>query len=800
MGIPLTVLRSFRSRILALVLGLVTMVLTAAIVGIAVKARAAAQAQVGIQLRTAAETAREVLKFRGSQLATAVEVLTSDYGFKEAVSSADAATLLSAAENQRMRIDANLVIVLAPDGQPLASTGVLSPTTTADLRRLIAGDSDQETLQIYCLVDGRPYQLVLAPVLAPDRVGWTAMGFALDERVASDMSRLLGVDVSFVAGRGSEYLASSVDGQQHRPHIDMGRAPEAVPFVVAGESDKFLTWVNPIRSPNGPLTLVLQRSLASALRPYDDIRNSMLVIGAVLLIIASVLSVLLAQSATRPVEELTKAVERLQAGDYAVEVPPASTTELKGLASAFNAMRSAVADREATIRHQANHNALTGLPTRALISAMLADTLLEARAADRPVTVYLIEIHQFQSIIGSFGHAAGDEVLSEVARRLTAYGRAGAGVAHIGTDQFLVIADDVDRKAAARQAASIVDRLRGTFDYASVSFQLEMRVGAASFPSDGDDAAGLLQRADLALFRAKETGAAVGVYVEGDDSSQRDRLSILGELKRAIASNELELHYQPKVQARTGQVVGCEALVRWRHPQRGFIPPSEFIPHAERAGAIRFLTSWVIGTALADLARWAAAGMKLDVSINVSPVDFVDPGFADNVAMLLVQTGADAARVVLEVTESGAMKDLPATLSMMAQLRVLGFRFSIDDFGTGYSSLAHLKRLPVDEVKIDRSFIKELEEQRDDEVIVSSTINLGHALHLKVVAEGVEEASSWTLLGRLGCDLIQGYFVSKPLPVQEFTDWTRARIASHGCLEAPAAEAFEAAQPAAFTA
>jgi diguanylate cyclase (GGDEF)-like protein len=800
MGLPLTVLRSFRSRILALVLGLVTLVLTAAIVGIAVKARAAAEAQVGIQLRTAADTAGEVLKFRGSQLATAVQALTSDYGFKEAVSSADAATLLSAAENQRTRVDANLVIVLAPDGHPLASTGVLSPRTTADLRHLIGGDVDGETLQIYCLVDGRPYQMVLAPVLAPEPIGWTAMGFALDERVAADMSRLLGVDVSFLAGEEYEYQASSVDEEQHRPRIDMARAPEAAPFVVAGDSDRFLTWTNPIHSPNGALTLVLQRSLASALRPYDEIRNFMLGIGAVLLIIASVLSVLLAQSATRPVEDLTKAVERLEAGDYEVAVPPASTTELKGLAGAFNAMRSAVADREATIRHQANHNALTGLPTRALISSILADTLAKARAAQRPVTVYLIEIHQFQSIIGSFGHAAGDEVLSEVARRLTAYRRAGAGVAHIGTDQFLVIAEDVDRKAAARQAASIVDRLHGTFDYASVSFQLEMRVGAASFPSDGDGAAELLQRADLALFRAKETGTAVGVYIEGDDSSQRDRLSILGELRRAIASSELELHYQPKVLAKTGQIVGCEALVRWRHPQRGFIPPSEFIPHAERAGAIRFLTAWVVATALRDLARWEAAGLKLDVSINVAPVDFVDPGFADNVAMLLLQTGADASRVVLEVTESGAMKDLPATLSIMAQLRVLGIRFSIDDFGTGYSSLAHLKRLPVDEVKIDRSFIKELEAQRDDEVIVSSTINLGHALHLKVVAEGVEEASSWGLLGRLGCDLIQGYFVSKPLPVQEFTDWTIARIVSHGNPEVQAPEILGSAQPAAFTA
>jgi EAL domain-containing protein (putative c-di-GMP-specific phosphodiesterase class I) len=185
-----------------------------------------------------------------------------------------------------------------------------------------------------------------------------------------------------------------------------------------------------------------------------------------------------------------------------------------------------------------------------------------------------------------------------------------------------------------------------------------------------------------------------------------------------------------------------------------------------------------MGTALNDAARWEREGLSVDVSINVSPVDFADPGFADNVASLLLQTGANASRVILEVTESGAMKDIAATLRMMEQLRVLGLRFSIDDFGTGHSSLAHLKRLPVDEVKIDRSFIKELEAQGDDDVIVRSTVNLGHALDLKVVAEGVERASSWDALRRLGCDLIQGYFVSKPMPLAEFTAWASARSAS----------------------
>jgi diguanylate cyclase (GGDEF)-like protein len=778
MGMP--VLRSFRSRILALVLGLVTVVLTAAICAIALKARAEVERQVGIQLHTAADTARAALRSRGARLASAVEVLTSDFGFREAVSSADAPTLLSAIENQRARISADLVIVLNPDGHPVASSiGTLSGKTENDLKDLIASDADGETLQLYRLIDGRPYQLVLAPVRAPEPIGWAAMGFALDDGVATDMSRLLGVEVSFVAvgEREPQYVTSSVDRQERRAFVVVKDAPEATPFVVTAGADKILTWTDPIPAANGHLTLVLQRSLGGALRPYDDVRNSMFAIGALLLAIASVLAVLLARSATKPVEELTKAAERLEAGDYGVEVPPASITELKGLASAFNAMRAAVADREATIRHQANHDALTGLPTRARITEILDELLTRARLQAQTVTVCLVEIQQFQSIIGSFGHAAGDEVLSEVARRLTAHDEGPHRVGHIGTDRFLILLESSGHAGAPRQAEVIVERLRGSFEYSDVSFQLEMRAGVVMFPTDGMQAAELLQRADLALYRAKETGVTIGVYLQGDDSSHRQRLAILSELRRAIASDELELHYQPKVETSTGRLVGCEALVRWHHPQKGFIPPSEFIPHAERTGAIRSLTAWVVATALRDLKCWHEAGFAIDVAINVSPIELADPGFADHIRMLLVKTGADAGHVVLEVTESGAMKDLPATLRMMEQLRVLGIRFSIDDFGTGYSSLAHLKRLPVDEVKIDRSFVQELETEHDD-VIVRSTINLGHALNLKVVAEGVEEAASVQMLADLGCDLIQGFFISRPLPSSQFTAWMTAMTAA----------------------
>jgi diguanylate cyclase (GGDEF)-like protein len=780
MSLPL--LNSFRSRILVLVLGLVTLVLAAMSISIAVRARAEAQQQVSLQLQTAADTAREALKFRGSRLANAVDVLTRDFGFREAVATGDKPTLLSAVENQRARINADLLIVLSPQGRPIVSTlGTLSARTEKDLESLIESDPDEEILQLYRLVDGHPYQLVIAPVLAPNAVGWAAMGFALDDGVAADMSRLLGVDVSFVAadeGEDSPYVATSVPKEQHRPFNALRNTPAATPFLVMAGNDKILTWTNPIRSANGHLTLVLQRSLASALRPYQNVRNSVLGIGVVLLAIASALAIWLSRNTTKPVEDLTKAAERLEAGDYTVEVPRTGTTELRRLASAFRAMRTAVADRETTIRYQATHDALTSLPSRARMAEILDDLLKGSQREHPTVMLCLIEIQQFQSIIGSFGHDAADEVLREVARRLVQAMGKQDRVGRIGTDRFLVLLESVDVAKAGAAADAIVEPLHASFEYAGVALQLEIRAGVVISPADGKQAAELLPRADLALYRAKDSGSTIGFYRAGDDSSHRHRLAILGELKSAIASNELELHYQPKVDAKTGMVEGCEALVRWRHPQRGFIPPGDFIPHAERTGAIRSVTTWVLTAAMRDMKTWQASGLNIDVSVNVSSSDLADPRFADQVAGLLADTRAPAARLVLEVTESGAMRDLPATLRMMEHLRILGIRFSIDDFGTGYSSLSHLKRLPVDEVKIDRSFIQEIETQGEDDVIVRSTIGLGHALNLKVVAEGVESASSMEMLRRLGCDLIQGYFVSKPLPTREFTAWVAARTAA----------------------
>jgi diguanylate cyclase len=779
MRASLFMLHSFRSRILALVLGLVTVMLCATLIAVVLRTRAEVKQQAARQLRSAADTAREMLRFRGDQLSSAAAVLTSDFGFKEAVASADTATLLSAVNNDRTRIGADAILVFGIDGRLLASTlDTPSPRTRSDLQSLVASDTDATMLRLYRLIEGRPYQLVLAPVLAPEPIGWTAIAFALNDQLATDMARVLGVEVSFVSvdEAAGDNIGSSLEPARRSRLVNLASAPAMTPFLSQTGNEEFLNWTNPIRSNQGRLALVLQRSMSEALRPYTLVRDSILVIGAAALAIAAALCVLLARSATRPVDALTQAAERLEAGDYSLDVPPASTREFSRLAGAFNAMRSAVADREATIRHQALHDGLTQLPTLARMSEILQQLLQQARAEGQQLVVMLIEIQQFKEIIASLGHPAGDEVLWEVARRLTASAPTSGRVARIATDQFLVVLESVSAAEARAAAESLMERLHSAFDYAGLTLQIETRVGVTAFPQDGTLPSELLQRAELALYRAKENGATVGIFVPGDDALHRHRMAILGQLRRAITDGQLQLFYQPKVTLTDGRVQGCEALVRWLHPERGYIPPGDFIPHAERTGMIRLLTQWVLASALRQLRCWQQAGLEFDVSVNVSPVDLADPGFAQTVGTLLGETAADSRHLILELTESAVMKDLANALRVMEELRLFGVRFSIDDFGTGYSSLAHLKRLPVDEIKIDRAFIQELEARPEDEVIVASTIGLGHALGMKVVAEGVEARASFDTLARLGCDLVQGYLIAKPLPVDEFTRWVTARM------------------------
>ncbi|MGD9703312.1 MAG: putative bifunctional diguanylate cyclase/phosphodiesterase [Acidimicrobiia bacterium] len=424
---------------------------------------------------------------------------------------------------------------------------------------------------------------------------------------------------------------------------------------------------------------------------------------------------------------------------------------------------------------QANHDSLTGLPNRTMLGDRL-DALLLSVSPSAGVAVLFMDLDGFKDVNDALGHHTGDVLLVEVARRLQrTIGKRGT-LARLGGDEFAVVVPDIaELDDAIMLAHEICAAAERPFFLDQLSLEVSMSVGVAVAPTHANDSRTLFQRADVAMYHAKAKRSGVEVYDEAHDHSSTRRLSLVGELRHAVESDQLQLYYQPQTDLLTGDVVAVEALARWPHPVLGFVAPDEFIPIAEQSGMIHLLTRWALRTALTDLARWRARWPQLRMSVNMSTRNLVDPSFVSDVMQLLAQTGVDPDALTLELTESSVMGDPNRSVVMLGQLNELGVRLAIDDFGTGYSSLSYLKRLPVHEVKIDKSFVMNMAADADDTVIVRSTIDLGHNLGLQAVAEGVEDIETWNLLVGLGCDLAQGYFMAKPMAPAALTAWLEER-------------------------
>jgi predicted signal transduction protein with EAL and GGDEF domain len=347
-------------------------------------------------------------------------------------------------------------------------------------------------------------------------------------------------------------------------------------------------------------------------------------------------------------------------------------------------------------------------------------------------------------------------------------------VARLGGDEFAVMFDADDALRAAEVARRVAGALETPFVLAGVSIDVRASMGIALYPLHAPDAETLMKRADIAMYDAKRNHSSFAVYEPGRDEHSLRRLAILSELRHAIASGQLELHYQPKIDFGTERAGHAEALVRWRHPVHGMMPPDEFIGLAEQSGNIGMITKWVLRRAVADCAAWQREGLDLTVAVNLSALDLFDPELPTLISGMLHDAGLSPSRLVLEITESAVMRDAAHAQKILGDLKARGITLSIDDYGTGYSSLAHLRRLPVHELKIDKSFVAQLGGgSAEDSVIVRSTIELGHNMGLRVIAEGVESEAAWVELKALGCDMAQGYFVSRPLPNDAFVAWLR---------------------------
>jgi diguanylate cyclase (GGDEF)-like protein len=435
-----------------------------------------------------------------------------------------------------------------------------------------------------------------------------------------------------------------------------------------------------------------------------------------------------------------------------------------GLLLLFAALFRIVAGASRRLRRQALHDALTGLPNRTLLHSR-ADRVLRG---DEPAAMLLIDLDRFKEVNDTLGHDYGDALLVDVSERLQATLRRGDTLARLGGDEFAVLVCGApDRAAVVELAARLQDALRRPFALRDVAVELEASIGVAFYPEHGETAGALLQRADVAMYDAKRGRRGVATYAPERDPYSADRLGLLAELRRAIECDELVLHYQPKVSLSTGELTGVEALVRWQHPSRGLLSPDEFVTLAERTGAVADLTRWVVDRALKQHRAWREQGIDLPVAVNLAAANIVDITLPGAVARLLKRHDVAGDRLECEISEHTVMADPVRASDVLAALRKLGVRLSLDDFGTGHSSLSYLKRLPLDEVKIDRSFVAGMAEDENDAVIVRSTIDLARNLGLQVVAEGVETAEIMQALAELRCDTAQGYHISRPLPPGE---------------------------------
>jgi diguanylate cyclase (GGDEF)-like protein len=429
-------------------------------------------------------------------------------------------------------------------------------------------------------------------------------------------------------------------------------------------------------------------------------------------------------------------------------------------------------------QHLALHDPLTDLPNRSLFHDRAGQAVLAARREGGRAALMILDLDRFKEVNDTLGHHNGDLLLKEIGARLRQVLRESDSVARLGGDEFGLLLPTISEASAAVDVAEKVRAtLREPLTLEGVRLDLGASVGIALYPEHGADVETLLQRADVAMYVAKGDHTGCEVYSPDRDEYSPSRLALVADLRRAIDEDELVLHYQPKAEVQSGRVVGVEALVRWQHPERGLLGPLEFVPLAERTGLIKDLTLYVLDAALAQLRVWQDGGVVPGVSVNLSARDLLDRELPDTIARLLASHGVDAERLELEITESVILADPMRARLILNRLNEMGIQLAIDDFGSGYSSLGYLKRLPVRVIKIDRSFVMNMEKDENDAVIVRSTIDLGRNLGLKVVAEGVESKEVWSDLARLDCDLAQGYYLGRPMAGEAIADWVRTRAA-----------------------
>ncbi|MBJ7549906.1 EAL domain-containing protein [Marinomonas ostreistagni] len=721
------------------------------------------------------------------QLVEGAELLASDFGFRSAVASKDENTISSALANSAQRIGASVAILVDQQWHLKATSkdDMMKSSKLVSLIDELAATRQEKGEEAYitALYSGAPTQFVVVPVKAPRLVGYVIMGFAIERDMVAEASDLSGIDVVLMSNNGAssvKVMASSDRLEEHFLQDIPGRFfLEDLAFDMRVAQETFVSVIHGQEVIGGFLSLAFMKSLEEAGTQFDELFHQYLVITLIGLVIFAVAVTWLSRRVTRPLERLTDATGALQEGNYDVEVSGVGRMdEVGALARSFDGMRSSIKDQRETIFKLAYNDALTGLPNRLSFRQKVADLIESGEVSS--LSVITINLDRFKQVNDVLGYEMGDEILKATATRLLGEAcSAQDKLARVSGDEFSVLvlpSEDTPMKIAQ----SLLARLNEPMEIDHNLIDLSASIGIASWPIDAQQCDALINASQVAMYAAKRRSEDIISYKSEFVTSTPESLSLLSELRQAVTNNELRVYLQPKVSTVDHRVIAAEALVRWQHPEKGLVPPFKFVPFAEQTGFIRELTKWMIRSLASQWQGLQLGHEVFRVSVNLSTRDLLSPTFPDFVQQTLHDFQVPTTGVCLEITESAIMDDPTFAEQTLAKLSNMGFRLSIDDFGTGYSSLGYLKRLPVNELKVDQSFVFGMIEDNNDRTIVQSTIDLAHNLGLEVVAEGVETEAMYLALRELGCEEAQGYFIGKPMPVEEFIVWRDQWHKEHG--------------------
>ncbi len=727
-------------------------------------------------------------------LAEGSAILARDFGFRQAVASDDRPTIRSALHNLGARYRADRMLLVSLENKVLVDTGTMADAVEsgnfvavgksgapfAYPEMIENADADGRAAATTTL-DNRIYQLVVVPILAPDPIAWIVVGMERGNLFASDLqhSSTVPVEITLAFREAGAWKTTATTLPEETAAQLMTGLPEKidpkpVPYTVRLHDADYVTLTAALAGPsNAPqVQAILQYSLDDAYAPYRRLNIFLLLVAGAALALSLAGSVLIARRIAGPIRTLDLAARRIYAGRYDEKVNIRQNDEIGRLSETFNQMMEGIAEREERIAFQARHDASSGLPNRISFEGHVADMIAARQAipaeANQVFSVLLVQIGRFSELNNTLGHDTGEQLIRKVGKSLQRLVPHTNAVARHSNNMFALVLDIADAAEVQAAVGRVLDLFEKPFTLAGLAIDVTAIVGEAHYPAHGATARALMQHADTAIFEAKRAGASYALYDSELDPHKPERLSMMGELRQGLDEGQFRLYYQPKIDIARGTITAVEALIRWMHPKRGFMPPDTFIPLAEQTGNIRKLTAWMLGAAVRQARAWADKGIDVKIACNLSARDLSNRDLPRDIGALLDAHGVAASALILEITESAVMQDPTHALEVLAQLHGMGLTLSIDDYGTGYSSMAYLKRLPVQEIKIDKSFVLKLASNRGDAILVKSTIELGHNLGLKVTAEGIEDEESLKVLSAYGCETGQGYFISKPIPAEDF--------------------------------